>query len=121
MEGRGKQSELDSNIPPVMTRRLKRLILLATKAYGAKDYLDANRLYSLGISQHATDPDAHLLYLNRCAFNMALERYPAAMTDVDTGLDLVQHKLQFCGLALQEYDATIKWDEKARLRRAKCF
>jgi hypothetical protein len=40
---------------------------------------------------------------------------------VDIALDLVQRKLQTCGLASEDYHTTIKWDEKGRVRRAKCL
>lgn len=59
--------------------------------------------------------------MNRSATYMALERYPAALADVETALELVQKKLQICEMASNDYETTIKWDEKARLRRAKCL
>lgn len=59
--------------------------------------------------------------MGRCANNFILERYPAALDDASSALDLIQKRLQASELASSDYAAAVGLDEKARTLQAKCY
>lgn len=117
MEGSRQQGKPVASLRPLFKTSLTFCSLHQSQSFVAKHYLEAERVYTLGIDQHASSPDLAPLHLNRAAVNLILERYVAALVDSNHAVSLLAN----VDLSSSSSTESARLLEKALFRKAKAL